>query len=264
MRQLLTIIVLFLLVNLAFGEETPSKVSESSLELNSYQKRNHSFGFKYKKVTMSEAKLFKASSISSDALVTYGTDSLGDVEMNGIELSYIYRWNYEGNWKTSTELMFTTSLDEPDLPTYEASNYYFELFGLYAEAAIAQRVGYIFEFSGKQLELYGSLGIGYANFKLVENWKQVEGSSGDQVDLKSYARSMITKVSLGADYRWNPKWGLSLSAQYTNLKTDNFHTDMYGYWGGSKVTGENDTALDKETTGNFSSLSVTLGMLYSF
>jgi hypothetical protein len=260
MRYLLPLAIFLFSLNI-YAEQ---KISESSIKLNDFQKRNHSLGLKFKKVNMSDAKMYKVSNVGSNAKITYASTSLADIEMTGLELSYLYRWNHFGNWRTTTEVLFTTSLDEPELPTYEAANFRFEMYGTYAEAIVAQRIGYLWELKGSQIELYSSLGIGYSSFKLVENWKEVDGNSGDSVDLKSYAHQISLKASVGVDYRWSPEWGMSFNMQYTNFKVDSYHTDLYGWWTGSKVTGENDTTLDKDSNGNFSSMSMAVGILYHF
>ncbi len=262
MKSLILIIFLIVISFSVFSKELV--VSDSSLRLTDFQKKRHAIGILYKRLTVDKAMMHRVSSVDSDNHITYATDALSDIDLGGIEFFYKYRWNYLGRLKTSTLLSLTTSVDEPDLSDLEKSNYYFEFYGMYSEINLKQRLGYLFSVKGGEVELYGALGLGYAVFKLVENWKEVEGNTGDSVDLKSYARKIIGKAELGVDYRWSAQWGMNFNLQYTYFKVSKYHTDIYGYLNNVKHNGENDTTLDKNSSGNFSSLGISLGLLYNF
>lgn len=265
MKFVLPVFLCFYIVLSASWAADAMPVSESSLQLNDFEKRNHALGVKYKTISMGDAKMYRVSNINlSNAQITYNTTSTNDISLKGLEFFYKYRWATESQWKTATNFLFTTSLDEPDLPTLETANYKFEMYAIYVEALVQQHFGYEFSVGKSQMEIFAAFGIGYSVLKFVENWKAVEGSSGDSVDLKSYARHFIQRYELGVDYRVSPKWSLTLTADLTNFKTDRYHTNLYSWWTGTKVTGENDTTLDKETTGNFSSTSYALGLAYNF
>ena len=262
-------IIFIILVALIGSTETWSAdkvlVSESSKKLTTFQKRNHSLGVRYKSINMGDAKMYRVGDIDlTNAKITYNTTSDNEINLKGLEFSYQYLWPIETRLNYTTNVSFTTSLDEPDLPLQEKQYYSFELFAMYVEAIVLQRVGYEFSFANSQVEIFGSFGVGYSVLKIIENWKEQEGSSGDSVDLKSHARKLIKKVQAGVDYRVNAKWSVNFTAEYTHFKTDRYHTTLYSYWTCTKVTGENDTDLDSDSTGNFSSSSLSLGLAYNF